>query len=347
MRISWNILSKYKAEIYGFSILWIMLFHGLEMKYMAIDNKIAFISKFIAHGNCGVDVFLFLSGIYLFFSVSKDANIHHFYIKRALKIFLPFFLIDGLFWLYQCIWIRKDVLDFISNMTFYSFWNGSSVKTVWFIALLVPLYILYPFIYKGIRRSMNYPVICIVYIFSIIIFSYACCYLISLNDYSYFKSIEIAMTRIPVFLLGCYCGKLTFEKKEIPSIILLLTLMILLWGLYYFYFHPFSLVKAYRIPYFFIGPSIAIWGCIIFDIINNKYINKILSFLGGISLELYLSHVIFRILTINLNLYNSTNFVSNYHRYLIAVVVVSIGISFIVSKLCNYIAHKICLKYSI
>lgn len=333
MSISWNILSKYKLELYGFSILWIMLFHGLEMKNTAIDRGLSIFSSFILHGNCGVEIFLFLSGIYLFFSMKKDNDIGRFYIKRGIRLFFPFIFMDGTYWGYFCIIQNQDLFEFIKNMTFYSFWSGEGVQTVWFIALMIPLYLLYPLIYNKINKFY-----CIFYI---IILIYLCCYLLSCYFYSYYKSVEIALTRIPVFLLGCYCGKLTFNKMMFKGYILILTFICVIWGLYYFYFYPFNLVKCFRIPYLFIGPSLTIWLCIVFEFLKNLYIAKFLSFFGKISLELYLSHIIMRRLTRGFNIYDSNDLISNYHRYLFMVVMSSVCISVIVNRLYTYITKRI------
>ena len=51
------------AELYGFSILWIMLFHGIILKNTALPSKFRFLTRFLENGNCGVEIFLFLSGI--------------------------------------------------------------------------------------------------------------------------------------------------------------------------------------------------------------------------------------------------------------------------------------------
>ncbi|BCZ26302.1 hypothetical protein EUBC25_03890 [Claveliimonas bilis] len=58
----WGDLSKYRNQLYGLSILWIMIFHVYE----TFQNQLSFnwISSVIfLNGYIGVDVFLFLSGI--------------------------------------------------------------------------------------------------------------------------------------------------------------------------------------------------------------------------------------------------------------------------------------------
>lgn len=116
----WGLLSKYKGELYGFSILWIMIFHGLNFKNTGLPKIFKFISGFLKHGNCGVEVFLFLSGVYLYYSMRKDDNVLSFYKKRVLRVYLPVLVIDGFYWLYTCIIKAGNIELFMKNITFYS-----------------------------------------------------------------------------------------------------------------------------------------------------------------------------------------------------------------------------------
>ena len=78
-----DLISYNRNTIYGLSILWIMFFHSsLTFQREWINN----IKKL---GECGVDVFLFVSGISLYFSYTKNQNIKDFYRKRIQRIFLP------------------------------------------------------------------------------------------------------------------------------------------------------------------------------------------------------------------------------------------------------------------
>ena len=123
------------------------------------------------------------------------------------------------------------------------------------------------------------------------------------------------------------------------SYIKLISFIIVLWGIGYFYVHPFSLVNSFRIPYLLVGASLTIWISICLNIITNHKINIFLQAIGRISLELYLSHIIIRIFFINSFLYGKSA-VANFHKYLIFVL---LG-AFVISKLVVYIQDKIILK---
>lgn len=332
MQVNWNILSKYKNEIYGFSILWIIIFHGIESKKFSLSKELVILEGFLKHGNCGVEVFLFLSGICLYYSLRKKENIKEFYVKRIKRIFLPFLCIDGIYWFYACIIKDNSILEFIKNITFYSFWSGEN-KMVWFIACIFPLYIIYPLLFKKILN--NNKVNRLVHIIILCIITYILCYLFKQFDPRWYKQIEIALTRVPVFLLGCYCGILSYEQREISTEIKVASLIITILGIGYFHFHPVGLVKTFRIPYLLLGPSIAIWIAICLEVLKSSSINKILCIWGGLSLELYLSHVMLRKIFIDYG-FTGKSAVANFHKYLVFVLCGA----FIISKFVNYIVHN-------
>ncbi|MDO4920370.1 MAG: acyltransferase [Phascolarctobacterium sp.] len=281
MDLKWSILSKYRNEIYGFSALWIIVFHLVIIKRASFSKEIAFLSDYFLHGNCGVEIFFFLSGISLFYAIKKSKSLCDFYVRRFKRILIPLFIIDGVYWLCLCLVGDISVLQFLKNITFYSFWlEGNSL--VWFVACLIVLYIFYPLIYKYILNNQSLTIqgklMCII---MMCVCSYIFCWLFKSFDAVWYRNIEKALTRIPVFLLGCYCGILCYEEKSLSTLVKFGSLIITLIGIAYFFEHPVSLYKSYRIPYLLVGPSIAIWLAICLDTIQSKLLNRMMCLWGG------------------------------------------------------------------
>lgn len=128
--------------------------------------------------------------------MKNEDNILNFYRKRLKRIIVPFLLIDGTYWFYSCIILKYDFLEFVKNITFYSFWIKGN-KTVCFIAFIIILYTIYPFWYRKIlindkvNKLFCTSIVCII--------SYAGCYFLKMFYPVYFNWTEIALTRIPVF----------------------------------------------------------------------------------------------------------------------------------------------------
>ena len=336
MNISWNILSKYRNELYGISILWVIFLHGLNFKRSSTPYFLEIFEPLLKHGNCGVEIFLFLSGIFLYFSMEKDSNIYSFWKKRLKRILIPFILIDGVYWGYVCIIKEHDIFLFIKNITFYSFWFEGNPQ-VWFIATIIFLYFIYPFIYSKILK--NQKINRLLYIILFCALSYLMCYIFKSFTPQWYRMVEIGLTRIPVFLIGSYCGILVYSGKAINTNIKFLSLIFVLVGLGYFYVHPISLINNFRIPYLLVGPSLAIWISVCLEIVSSTKGNRLLSLWGGLSLELYLSHVVLRKIFLASPIYGKSA-VANFHKYLIFVL---LG-AYVISKLVVYVQEKVILK---
>lgn len=88
-----DLLSKYRTAIMGFAALWILFSHVWLRVFYSIPF-LSHIEEFIKKiGFCGVDIFLFLSGLGLTFSIKKHST-KDFYYNRIKRILLPFLIIS-------------------------------------------------------------------------------------------------------------------------------------------------------------------------------------------------------------------------------------------------------------
>ena len=333
--MTWGLLSRYRAPVYGLAMLWIMFFHGLRpFMSTALDKRAAFLTGVVERGSCGVDMFLFLSGICLYFSMQRQPDVKAFYQRRLVRIVVPLLLIDGAYWGYTCLYAKGDVLAFVKNLSQLSFWCDGYALT-WFIALLLPLYAIYPWIYRHVLLKNNKRGSKI--LLGICLFIYAGCWMMDHGTpamHVWFSHTEIAWTRIPVFLLGCVCDRAVYEDRAMDRKILFVTFLCLLYGLF-FMNNKFSLTRYYRIPFLLIGPSVVVWSSILFSILRNRVLDRLFAFVGDRSLELYLAHVPLQKLTIGMAMYAGADKVANYHRYILYCIGGAFLLSCIVTPLSN------------
>lgn len=99
MSIRLENLSKYRAPIYGFAIIWIAFFHGSvdTVDYSFGHDSLLWFKTIMSNGSVGVEVFLFLSGISLYFSFKNDSNLLSYLKKRTRRLFVPLFIVYGAF----------------------------------------------------------------------------------------------------------------------------------------------------------------------------------------------------------------------------------------------------------
>ena len=293
--ISLDIVSKYKTEIYGIAILWIVIFHGLAINSVnfSFNTKILLPLHYMINlGNIGVDIFLFLSGITLYYSYHKNPDIYSFIKKRFFRLMLPVLIINGLYWFVRFVLIEgSSIFMFIDRILLLRFWHTGD-QAIWFVSLIAILYLIYPYIYNFLSSNKGSKF----WLRSILLLSFAYLFVIclALSNNELYDMTEIATTRIPVFILGCILGQVTYKKKKInkkfiiPIVLILIGFSIIM---------LLEILTKYQIRFLYLvgGVCLTYIFAFLLELIEkikiSNYIKKFLSFFGNISLELYLSHI--------------------------------------------------------
>lgn len=112
-----NILSKNRSTIYGISIFLIVFCHSsLNFENFLLLKDIKSI------GNFGVDVFLLLSGISLYYSFEKNSSIKQFYSRRLKRVLLPTIIICVPYYIVEDFIVSKNgLLMFLYDISGISF----------------------------------------------------------------------------------------------------------------------------------------------------------------------------------------------------------------------------------
>ena len=260
-------ISAHRSEIMGWSILWIMMLHFTFQQI----KPLGFIAQY---GFAGVDIFLFVSGFGLFFSLDKNTDLISFYRKRLFRIFPTYFIVG----IFASIFLFHDSLfTYIFRYTTIGYWIGS-VYWEWYIPTLVVLYLFAPLFKKMLDRKMFYV------FFSLAISSFVGSLIIidkDIIDREHFFSLY----RIPAFLWGMICAY--WYKDNIPTKYFFFFLIL---GIPFFIiFYPNHHLE-YNYKYFsliFLLPSFVLIFVLISKISFLKISNCITS-IGQSSLEIYL-----------------------------------------------------------
>lgn len=208
-------ISEARNVIFGIATLWIGLFHSDYLNdtisFYIKSDFIAEPLKFIrGTGNVGVDMFLFLSGIGLYFSFTKDSHVLSFWKKRLMRVLPSAFLIATFYFSLRYVNGRfsSGPLYYVLRETFlYFFVKGERV--FWFISLILLMYLVFPIFYKIIDKWKAWGMIGLVAVIVVGTFAVRA---IAPGVYS---NVEIALCRIPVFVIGIWAGRFVMEKKEI------------------------------------------------------------------------------------------------------------------------------------
>lgn len=302
--MNYGSLSKYRGELMGLAILFVVLFHV----YMPRTD---FFYPLRRLGNVGVDMFLFVSGMGLWFSwtrlrLGRKLNgdggapmieaLRVFFRRRYVRIYPVWLLVASVFYIWKYCTVlggkcSPDILNLIANILFnWSFWRVDDL-TFWYVPATMMLYLFAPAYMELTRRGPVFrwlPVAAMV--------------LAAMVQYvpllhSTVGHLEIFFSRIPIFLIGINCGEMVMEKRGLGRGALWMTLIVFFMSLWlclrleYIGHGRFPLFME-RMVYIPLTVSALLLECRVLDVLPQG-LNKVFAFLGTISLEIYLVHIEF------------------------------------------------------
>lgn len=264
-----NDISTYRSELMGWAILWIMMLHfGFY--------RIAPLGFIAQYGYAGVDIFMFVSGFGIFFSLNKPSQLLDFYRRRFIRIFPSYYLI-GL--ITSFILFHDTVVQYLFRYTTIGFWIGSDLFGDWYIPSIVLLYVASPIFKKANVKTLTL-LITFLLLISFFLVEYDN---IIRTDYYFF------LYRIPVFLFGMICAYWCQKGYSMKWYYLVLLVGIPIFAILYPHFH-----EVYRYKYFSVLFLLPFFLC--FFVFVSKYIkifNPFMHLLGKASLEIYLIQMLF------------------------------------------------------
>lgn len=144
---SFDIFSKNRQLLMGIAILGVLIGHWFALSGHPADNIMLRTLNFIPQ-LVFTQGFLLLSGFGLFYSFSKNGDIVAFYKRRFSRLFIPFTFMICPFLIYYIIAGDINGWQFIGRLTSVSYWLEGNYYGMWYIALSVVLYLLYPVLHK-------------------------------------------------------------------------------------------------------------------------------------------------------------------------------------------------------
>lgn len=313
----------------GIAMISVMLYHAAIGK--SFDFSFSFSDIFLWYGHWGVDVFLFLSGFGICYSLKrKKQSVFSFWRKRIQRI-MPACLIVG--------WIHIALASSFSL-------NAETISqaiglNVWYIRCILLYYALSPAL-AWYFSTINKRKALISILISSAIITCATQWIFENNIYSIKESvfylfhgtIMFSISRFPAFVFGFFVAdesrsEESFFRKKTYLIVAIIAFIAALIG------HTPSLSrlifgKELRfLAYTFLSLSIPVILWIIVNFLHffPKFVNKFLVWIGTYSLEIFLIHcLIFRLIK-ELFIYNG-----NWLTYIL--------LSFSTSFLAAYILNK-------
>lgn len=351
--INLNKLSKHRNLLFGLAIVSIIIFHfSADVKDAIFEdhlislfdhdlNVIQNIINFLIIGfyvlirSVGVEIFLILSGMGLYWSYGKDRNITQFYKRRCSRIIAPYLLVAIPFWLARDFIIEsKGFIQFIKDLTFVSLFTEGTLST-WYAGFAMFTYLIYPLIYYLLFQTKHKNTIFLILLTTSIILP-----AMTINIPAVHNA-QVAILRIPIFLTGCRLAPEIKNERKVKKKYL------------YLIFFAGLIIKLtlgfYEIPAFPLRMTSAIWSLsllaiflIAADAIEKRPIKpiqvkcaKTLQTIGLFSFELYLLHVCIR------NVVKHCGIPTWHTTTYLAIIIVTCLLTIPLNRLSSYITKKV------
>ena len=273
-----NVLSSQRSGLFGLSILWIMLFHST----LTLPGEPLRLVKTM--GYAGVDVFLLLSGLGLYYSMERDSIPLRFYQKRALRVLLPYLLAALVYEGSRCLLGLQGLGASLRNLTFVSLFRDGDLSN-WFVAFILLCYLAYPLIYRAVKSTRRW-----LWGAVLLLGSLGVSWLVLLWARPLFFRIYGLLLRVPVFLVGCFLAPLVKEGRALKTLPTLAVctlgagLSLVLWTVT----EPWYLRLLPLLP---LSLSLSLGAAVVRSWLpKENWVQRLLGFLGGITLEIYLIH---------------------------------------------------------
>ena len=318
-------ISRYRGELMGIAMIFIFLFH------FALPRSDMFFGLRRV-GNIGVDMFLFLSGVGLWFSWMKHPSLKLFFKRRYLRVYPAWFIISCLYYIphFHGGGVRAWV-DLIGDITInWDFWLHDELK-FWYIPAMMMLYLFAPPYMQLIRRHPVYRWLPVVMILWCILVQYVS------PIHNAVGHIEIFWSRLPIFFIGINMGEAVRRKDKMDGASIWMILIVFAMTLSASIFleqelHGHFPIYVERMLYI----PLTITTILLLNRVfrrTPKWFNTIFKFVGALSLECYLIHIHFV-----LDYIPKT---CGYWTTFLVCVVITMPLAWLLSKIVNYISKFI------
>lgn len=278
-------ISRFRGELMGAAMLFIMLFH-VDLARTDIFFGLR------RMGNIGVDMFLFLSGVGLWFSWMKHPSFRHFYARRFTRIYPAWLIVACLYYI-----PRIPVHDFSSGLNLFmeitvnwNFWLHDELN-FWYIPAIMALYLFAPPYMELIRRHPVYRWLPVVMIMWCILVQWVT------PIHHAVGHLEIFWSRVPIFFIGINMGEMVRQKRTIDGqgiwMLWIMFVMSLLSSLFL------EQVRHGQFPLFIERMLYIPLTVTVILLLNRIFrrlprrLNRVFAFVGALSLECYLIHIHF------------------------------------------------------
>lgn len=302
-------ISRFRGELMGAAMLFVILFH------VSLPRSDAFFGL-RRMGNIGVDIFLFLSGIGLWFSWMKGKleerterreeregkgeergfwrKLGDFYKRRFIRIYPAWLIMASLFYVPDYLGPRKfsqTFVDLLGDVLInWDFWLYDEL-TFWYVPSIMMLYLFAPFYMVLIDRHAVYKWLPVVMVMWCILVQWVT------PIHQAVGHLEIFWSRVPIFFIGINMGEMVRQRERIDGTGIWMILLMFVMALSASMFleqerhgqFPLFIERMLYIP-------LTVTSVLLLNRVFRRtpgWFNSVMKWVGALSLEAYLIHAHF------------------------------------------------------
>lgn len=284
--MGYRLLSKYRSELMGAAMLWVMLFHAWDLDF-GVDP----LNWLRAAGFGGVDIFIVLSAMGLVQSLErKEQEFSEFMKRRSLRILPAYYVVMLAYTLFLILRGSAPVSALVWNSTLLYYWVHAKGAFNWYVAGIMLFYALTPLCFHYLKKAGRREL----WTAAGIALGLLLCRILIVDGYWNYLDV---FYRVPVFLLGLLLGFYVWEDRKLGLRDLLFWCIWAAAGAGY-------LLAAGRVPaetfylplchlFLFTTVPMCLVGSWCFEKLPLGWLRKFLRLVGENSLEIYLLNVSF------------------------------------------------------
>ena len=286
--VNYRVLSKYRSELMGIAMLWVMLFHAFDL-----DMGHVVLQAVRRMGFGGVDIFILLSAMGLVMSLSKREQDYTAFMARRAERILPAYFVVMVPYTLLLIFLGKAPLSALFfNSTLLYYWTRCAGGFNWYIAGAMTFYALTPLCFRRWRSSRDRTKLTALCVAAALV-------VIEVLIYDNYWNFMDVLYRFPVFFLGLLMGFYVLEDRPVGKKDALFWLSWFALGCAYFpvswfcEWDPWTIQFPLCLLFVFTTVPMCLTLCLCFEKLPLGWLRKFFRLIGENSLEIYLFNVSF------------------------------------------------------
>ena len=206
-------IREYRSELMAIAILGVLVNHlvivGDYDQSLPIVKCVLLIKQLVY-----TQGFLLLSGFGLYFALQNNCEFRRFYKRRLARLWIPYVVMSSPFLIFQCISHHDSIWLLIGRLTTVSFWFEGNFCGMWYVAISMVLYFLFPLFYLLLFKDDKCVIVKTIILIILLEGAFVC---LKFYFRDYYDMLSIGICKIPAFFIGGGLGYIAYNDVQLEK----------------------------------------------------------------------------------------------------------------------------------